>query len=85
MGRTACAEPQCLYKGALYLFFASNTERLCGLTNTCIRKKKWNSKKIDVLFQILMSFCFPYPDTKAVLLLSLSGRRPVLSEPRLLI
>jgi len=21
MGRTACTEPQCLYKGALYLFF----------------------------------------------------------------
>jgi len=22
MGRTACTEPQCLYKGALYLYFA---------------------------------------------------------------
>jgi len=21
MGRTACTEPQCLYKGALYLFY----------------------------------------------------------------
>jgi len=21
MGRTACTEPQCLYKGALYLYF----------------------------------------------------------------
>ena len=24
MGRTACTEPQCLYKGALYLFFTPN-------------------------------------------------------------
>ena len=23
MGRTACTEPQCLYKGALYLYIAS--------------------------------------------------------------
>ena len=25
MGRTACTEPQCLYKGALYLFITSNS------------------------------------------------------------
>jgi len=25
MGRTACTEPQCLYKGALYLFYLPNT------------------------------------------------------------
>jgi len=25
MGRTACTDPQCLYKGALYLFFFSFT------------------------------------------------------------
>jgi len=24
MGRTACTEPQCLYKGAIYLFFFTN-------------------------------------------------------------
>jgi hypothetical protein len=24
MGRTACTEPQCLYKGALYLFVSQN-------------------------------------------------------------
>jgi len=26
MGRTACAEPQCLYKGALYLTFTDLTD-----------------------------------------------------------
>jgi len=25
-GRTACTEPQCLYKGALYLFFVARCE-----------------------------------------------------------
>ena len=27
MGRTACTEPQCLYKGALYLFIAPPPQR----------------------------------------------------------
>jgi hypothetical protein len=38
MGRTACTEPQCLYKGALYLTFytyqksqAENTISICNL------------------------------------------------------
>jgi len=25
MGRTACTEPQCLYKGALYLFYLAES------------------------------------------------------------
>jgi len=25
MGRTACTEPQCLYKGALYLFYITRS------------------------------------------------------------
>jgi len=25
MGRTACTEPKCLYKGALYLYFKSSS------------------------------------------------------------
>jgi len=39
MGRTACTEPQCLYKGALYRTFYSETGRpndLCNLTNISI-------------------------------------------------
>ena len=28
MGRVACTEPQCLYKGALYLFYLAITQRL---------------------------------------------------------
>jgi hypothetical protein len=28
MGRTACAEPQCLYKGALYFFNSCNTRNI---------------------------------------------------------
>jgi len=31
MGRTACTEPQCLYKGALYLTFISHYE--CNYTS----------------------------------------------------
>ena len=27
MGRTACTEPQCLYKGALYLYLYMNIDR----------------------------------------------------------
>jgi len=26
MGRTACTEPQCLHKGALYLYFDMNSD-----------------------------------------------------------
>ena len=29
MGRTACTEPQCLYKGAVYLFFYTHSEPEC--------------------------------------------------------
>ena len=36
MGRTACTEPQCLYKGALYLFYASYLYLFsASLTNWC--------------------------------------------------
>ena len=36
MGRTACTEPQCLYKGALYLFYylmsvLCNRDRVVGI------------------------------------------------------
>jgi len=29
MGRTACTEPQCLYKGALYLYLFLATQKIC--------------------------------------------------------
>ena len=36
MGRTACAEPQCLYKGALYLIFTKTvTFNICKLCLYC--------------------------------------------------
>ena len=35
MGRTACTEPQCLYKGALYLFTFSNFRDFVALTGLC--------------------------------------------------
>ena len=34
MGRTACTEPQCLYKGALYLFTFTQTDRETDNQNT---------------------------------------------------
>jgi len=36
MGRTACTEPQCLYKGALYLYL------LATLGNECELCEFWN-------------------------------------------
>jgi len=40
MGHTACTEPQCLYKGAfyLYLFIHVNSPKYCGRNSTWIHK-----------------------------------------------
>ena len=36
MGRTACAEPQCLYKGALYLYLIGEDAKLkCSGIQLC--------------------------------------------------
>jgi hypothetical protein len=35
MGRTACTEPLCLYKGALYLYFWSRKGRAIPLATLC--------------------------------------------------
>jgi len=54
MGRTACTEPQCLYKGALYLLLYRNKlsncqvktkQTLCLIKNyaTKIRSKIWST------------------------------------------
>jgi len=36
MGRTACTEPQCLYKGAIYLFFYNSSLAHASMTCTAI-------------------------------------------------
>ena len=43
MGRTACTEPQCLYKGALYLFFNLDiiTARLGRILRIVIFRKSF--------------------------------------------
>ena len=45
MGRTACTEPQCLYKGALYLFYLYQTDR------------KWHSSIPETFHRICPSYC----------------------------
>jgi len=37
MGRTACTEPQCLYKGALYLYFSLVEVYQCFAEAYCLR------------------------------------------------
>jgi hypothetical protein len=36
MGRTACTEPQCLYKGALYLTFYLSDSRQRKVVGSCV-------------------------------------------------
>ena len=43
MGRTVCAEPQCLYKGALYLYISGRLRSL-----TAKRWKRLQSSKYDI-------------------------------------
>ena len=57
MGRTACTEPQCLYKGALYLFFTLQTST-CG-HNTVLLSYNGNRMKYEVfVFELLKSPTF---------------------------
>jgi hypothetical protein len=46
MGRTACTEPQCLYKGALYLTFLPIFKN--GLTKDIINSKHYADYATDV-------------------------------------
>jgi hypothetical protein len=46
MGRTTCTEPQCLYKGALYLYLTLKT--------TTIRRDIWRSKPLSEKLQVSM-------------------------------
>jgi len=45
MGRTACTEPQCLYKGALYLFFFLTVVRNYSLLR---RDVPWTEKRTNL-------------------------------------
>jgi hypothetical protein len=44
MGRTACTEPQCLYKGALYLY--TITKKLNFPFRLQLQKLGWGSGKL---------------------------------------
>jgi len=46
MGRTACTEPQCLYKGALYLFF------YCVITTNLLQTPSVSSKQCGIILKI---------------------------------
>ena len=51
MGRTACAEPQCLYKGAIYLFLQFTRFTLRSVSDFIYLKylkRKKNNFDIDV-------------------------------------
>ena len=52
MGRTACAEPQCLYKGGTLPFFLiySEDRRQCGNTTFIVHKTGENPMSSDTLF-----------------------------------
>jgi len=51
MGRTACTEPQCLYKGDLYLFFVYNyTQNSLSLRYNRVQN-----------YIIVISFTFNHP------------------------
>jgi len=44
MGRTACTEPQCLYKGDLYLYLSALDEVKDRFYENCVRKRKSERK-----------------------------------------
>ena len=50
MGRTACTELQCLYKGALYLYFTEDILRTCGLANSFVDSSKGSRRRREAYF-----------------------------------
>jgi len=48
MGRTACTEPQCLYKGALYLYLICITSHWKNLTS---ERAEETGPKIDIMLK----------------------------------
>jgi len=64
MGRTACTEPQCLYKGALYLLYTFNVRR--GFTYRRTEKRTSfaiflcehvNNDKLRITVNLISLFC----------------------------
>ena len=56
MGRTACTEPQCLYKGDLYLYFSLplvSVPNRCSSSLQLIRSADWPTR--DLIPDSLMS------------------------------
>ena len=64
MGRTACTEPQCLYKGALYLFLLNNKFHTVVLK---LIVQCWVTFSIRELHTMLLSIC-EFPDTGIVII-----------------
>ena len=54
MGRTACKEPQCLYKGDLYLYLLclDGYFMVCGLTNAEIGKRIKRKNIVAVAYSV---------------------------------
>jgi len=48
MGRTACTEPQCLYKGALYLYLFSDVETVGNVLTILKELSHLNLSGVDV-------------------------------------
>ena len=48
MGRTACTEPQCLYKGALYLYHTPLLEWHSFIATQFIRSLRWLYKRVPL-------------------------------------
>jgi len=62
MGRTACTEPQCLYKGALYLTLQDRYRtKKKKIPDACLKQKLfWIKWTIEIFFchSLLSSFFF---------------------------
>jgi len=55
MGRTACTEPQCLYKGALYLYLLHFIPILISLNNFMVTQNSMRMHYIHIYPQTLIS------------------------------
>jgi len=63
MGRTACTEPHCLYRGALYLTFYMSLEMLniyAQNTACMISRKNKRHFETELTLRLLMSYIYIY-------------------------
>ena len=58
MGRTACTEPQCLYKGDLYLYLT---------LSTAVTKQNLSVVHLTLLWVLQTGFSATMPDPQGVL------------------